>query len=313
MNVSMQDAYNLGWKIGAVINGTASRAILKTYQSERRRVAQDLIAFDHRFSRLFSGRPAKDAADEAGISMAEFKEAFQKGNMFASGLAVDYGASILTAKSGDSAEQGDGSDVASRVDDTRRIVGKQELAKNIKLGMRFPSYQVLNQSDARPWPFAQFLKSDGRFRIIVFAGNLDDEAQWRRIEKLGEALSTSDSFVYRFTPSHKKIDSVFDILTIHSGKRTNIELLDLPEVFHPFDERTGWDYEKVYVDDISYHEGHGEAYGNYGVDPERGCLVIARPDQHVGWIGDLEDVGDVDRYFSAFLVPQKQENHLIYA
>ena len=86
MNVSMQDTYNLGWKIGAVINGYCDRAVLKTYQSERRRVAQDLIDFDHRFSRLFSGRPAKDVMDEEGISMAEFKDAFEKGNMFASGI-----------------------------------------------------------------------------------------------------------------------------------------------------------------------------------------------------------------------------------
>lgn len=86
MNVSMQDTYNLGWKLGAVINGTADRAILKTYQSERRRIAKDLIDFDHRFSRLFSGRPAKDVMDEEGISMVDFKEAFEKGNMFASGI-----------------------------------------------------------------------------------------------------------------------------------------------------------------------------------------------------------------------------------
>lgn len=79
MNVSMQDTYNLGWKIGAVVNGSCDRMILKTYQSERRRVAQDLIDFDHRFSRLFSGRPAKDVMDEEGISMADFKVAFEKG------------------------------------------------------------------------------------------------------------------------------------------------------------------------------------------------------------------------------------------
>lgn len=50
----MQDAYNLGWKISAVVNGYTDRSLLKTYQSERRRVAQDLIDFDHRFLRLFS-------------------------------------------------------------------------------------------------------------------------------------------------------------------------------------------------------------------------------------------------------------------
>jgi phenol 2-monooxygenase len=101
MNVSMQDgtfssnvicnlliaaAYNLGWKVASVVKGVSDRSILKTYQSERRRIAQDLIAFDHKFSRLFSGRPASDVADEEGISMEAFKEAFEKGNMFASGI-----------------------------------------------------------------------------------------------------------------------------------------------------------------------------------------------------------------------------------
>ena len=44
--------------------------------------------------------------DEAGISMDEFKDAFVKGNMFASGVAVDYGASVIVAKEGDAQEQG---------------------------------------------------------------------------------------------------------------------------------------------------------------------------------------------------------------
>jgi phenol 2-monooxygenase len=61
---------------------------LKTYQSERRRIAQDLIAFDHKFSRLFSGRPAKDVMDEEGISMKDFRNAFEKGNLFASGIGM---------------------------------------------------------------------------------------------------------------------------------------------------------------------------------------------------------------------------------
>lgn len=69
-----------------MVKGISDRSILKTYQSERRRIAQDLIGFDHKFSRLFSGRPAKDVMDEEGISMDAFKEAFQKGNMFASGI-----------------------------------------------------------------------------------------------------------------------------------------------------------------------------------------------------------------------------------
>lgn len=69
-----------------MIKGYSEGSILKTYESERRQIARDLIAFDHRFSRLFSGRPAKDIMDEEGVSMEEFQRAFEKGNEFASGI-----------------------------------------------------------------------------------------------------------------------------------------------------------------------------------------------------------------------------------
>ncbi|PBP28802.1 Phenol 2-monooxygenase, partial [Diplocarpon rosae] len=300
MNVSMQDTFNLGWKIAAVVNGTASRSILKTYQSERRRIAQDLIAFDHKFSRLFSGRPAKDVMDEAGISMEEFKDAFVKGNLFASGVAVDYGASVIVAKEGDAQEQGDGSDVG--IETGKGVVSKQALATNVKVGMRMPSFQVLNQADARPWQFQQMLKSDGRWRIVVFAGDVSDAKQMERVANLGKALDGPGSFIRRFTPAGKKIDSLFDILTIHCAKRTETELHNFPDIFHPFDEREGWDYWKVFVDDESYHEGFGNAYKQYGVGKKEGCTMVLRPDQYVAWIGDMEDVSSMDRYFSAFMV-----------
>ena len=276
MNVSMQDTYNLGWKISLVVKGLAKRSILKTYQSERRRLAQDLIEFDHKISRLYSGRPAKDAADEAGISMAEFKEVFKKSVLFTTGLAVDYGASMLIAKAGDAPQQGDGSDVHP---DSDQVVAKQELATNIEVGKRIPSFQVLSQADARPWQLADWLKSDGRFRVIVFAGNLKDEKQWQRVQAFAEALENPRSFLQRFTPPDKPAYSVIDLLVIHSAPRTEIELLDLPDIFHPFDDKTGYDYDKVFVDDESYHDGHGQAYKNYGVDKEVGRVVIIRPDQ----------------------------------
>jgi hypothetical protein len=74
--------------------------------------------------------------------------------------------------------------------------------------------------------------------------------------------------------------------------------------FHLFSEEDCWDYWKVFVDDMSYHEGHGRAYENYRIDPGTGCMIIIRPDQHVSWIGEMEDVDDMARFFSAFMVPQ---------
>jgi hypothetical protein len=296
MNVSMQDAYNLGWKIGLVVKGIAQPSILKTYQSERRRIAQDLIAFDHKFSRLFSGRPAKDVMDEEGVNMEDFKQAFLKGNMFASGLSVEYGTSMLVAKPGSAVDEGDGTDVSSNQE--KKVVGKQELATNVKLGMRFPSYQVLNQSDARPWEFQQKLKSDGRFRLVVFAGRVLESAQQDRLRAFCKKLTESEFLA-------KHLHANIDILTVHASPRTETELLrDLPDVLHPFDEKRGWDYDAVYVDDESYHHGHGDAYKGYGVDREKGCVVVMRPDQYVGLIDTLDEEGfkAVEAYFKGIFV-----------
>lgn len=81
MNVSMQDTYNLGWKLGLVCKKILQRHVLSTYELERKQIAQQLIAFDHKFSRLFSGRPKKDIMDETGISTEEFAEAFRMSHM----------------------------------------------------------------------------------------------------------------------------------------------------------------------------------------------------------------------------------------
>jgi phenol 2-monooxygenase (NADPH) len=280
MNVSMQDTFNLGWKIALVLKGVAKPEILSTYASERRQVAQDLIDFDHRFSRLFSGRPAKDVMDAEGVSMEEFKDAFLKGNLFASGLSVKYGASELVAN------------------DTPN----QSLATGLPIGMRFNSFKVLNQADARPWHLQERLKADGRFRVVLFAGNILEASQRTRVNRFCERLDAEDSFLWRGKSPDAPIDSVVEILTIHSSKRTDTELLrDFPQVLHPFDQSTGWNYDKVFVDDESYHEGFGDAYQNYGVDNERGCVVVVRPDQYVAWIGDVDDFDGLQKYFEGCL------------
>ncbi|KAI4214688.1 MAG: hypothetical protein LQ351_002761 [Letrouitia transgressa] len=303
MNVSMQDAFNLGWKIALVIKGLAKRSVLKTYQSERRRVAQDLIALDHQLSRIYSRSLRDDINYRSSIS--ELKEAIEMSKMFASGISVEYGASILTTKPESwKEEEGDGTGVGSKGIPTRMLIGRQDLAENIKIGMRFPSFQILNQSDARPWQFCHFLKSDGRFRIVVFAGNLKNNSQWQRVQELAQKFANVHSFLRQFTPPAAPLDSVIEIFTIHSAPRREVELLDLHDIYHTYDGKRGWEYDKVFVDDESYHEGHGHAYEHYGVDKERGCVIILRPDQHVGWIGELEDIQGMDQYFSEILIPQ---------
>jgi len=47
LNTSVQDAYNLGWKLAAMLNG-APREVLATYEAERRPVAADVLGLSTR-------------------------------------------------------------------------------------------------------------------------------------------------------------------------------------------------------------------------------------------------------------------------
>lgn len=223
---------------------------------------------------------------------------------FASGLSVNYGKSLLIAKEGSASEQGDGTEVSSS---TIGAKSNQSLASNIPLGMRIPSFKVLNQSDGRPWHLQELLPSNGRWRILVFTGEiLHNEAQRQRIKILGEKLSSSDSFIRKYTPDTGSFDGVIECLAVHASPRKDATIFDFPTVFRPFTQSEGWDYNKIYVDDESYHEGHGEAYKNYVVDKEKGCAVILRPDQYVSWVGEVDDYEEMSRFFEGFMKEQRR-------
>ncbi|MBL0885181.1 FAD-dependent monooxygenase [Myceligenerans indicum] len=47
LNLGVGDAVNLGWKLAAVIAGTAPESLLDSYEAERHRVAERVVAFTH--------------------------------------------------------------------------------------------------------------------------------------------------------------------------------------------------------------------------------------------------------------------------
>jgi phenol 2-monooxygenase (NADPH) len=212
---------------------------------------------------------------------------------------------MIVAKSGDSTEQGDGMDV-SHQNKAMQVISNQTLASQIEVGKRMPSVKVLNQSDARPSHFQELLKSNGRWRVVIFAGNIENPSQQSRITKLGQQLAGPESFLKRFTPSEARYDSVFELLTVHSAPRVSATIFDFPEVFRPYDEVDGYDYWKIFVDDKSYHEGDGELYKTFGINAEEGCALIIRPDQYVSYVGSMDAYEDMDRFFNGFMIPQKK-------
>jgi phenol 2-monooxygenase (NADPH) len=57
------------------------------------------------------------------------------------------------------------------------------------------------------------------------------------------------------------------------------------------------DLSKVYVDDESYNNGHGHAYATFGIDPDKGAMVIVRPDQYVSLVISLGEYDIVQKFF----------------
>lgn len=275
MNVSMQDSYNLGWKLGSVITGMSPRSLLKTYEIERRAVALQLLRIDEEIARYYS-KP-QDGADGAQDGSSDFAVMRKRMGRFLAGVGVTYSHDALIATNCDS-----------------------QLASNVTIGARIPSCQILSQSEAKPLQLHDLLKSTGEWRILIFPGNIKDITQKNALATFSAKLENS-SFIRRCThPSPTRRPSL-DILLVHNAPRKEVDLLDdFNEIFHPWDERRGWDYYKVYANDRPYHHVFEDVYEHLGIG-QSGCLIICRPDQHVGYIGSLEDFKQVEQYLSNIL------------
>jgi phenol 2-monooxygenase len=141
MNVSMADAWNLGWKLAAVLRGTARPELLHTYTAERQAVARELIDFDREFSKLFRGQRA-----DAEVDPERFQAYFAAQGRFTAGVATRYAPSLITAET-----------------------AFQHLAEGFPVGMRFHSAPVVRLADAKPVQLGHAARADGAWRLYVFA------------------------------------------------------------------------------------------------------------------------------------------------
>ena len=83
MNFSMQDTFNLGWKLASVLRGQAAPELLHSYSAERQTVAQELIDFDRTWAKMFSDRPSEGGeGGEGGVDPKAFEQYFVKQGRF---------------------------------------------------------------------------------------------------------------------------------------------------------------------------------------------------------------------------------------
>jgi phenol 2-monooxygenase len=153
MNVSMQDGWNIGWKLGHVLDGRAPASLLATYSAERQVIAQNLIDFDREWSTIMATRP-EDLPEPSYL-----EEFYQRTIEFPAGFMTQYPPSMIIGES-----------------------THQELASGFPIGKRFHSAPVIRVCDATPQHLGHLARADGRWRIYVFGDadglELPGPAEW---------------------------------------------------------------------------------------------------------------------------------------
>ncbi|MBF6348691.1 MULTISPECIES: FAD-binding monooxygenase [Nocardia] len=268
MNVSMQDGWNIAWKLGHVLDGRAPERILDTYSAERQVIAQNLIDFDREWSTLMATRP------EEMDDPAQLEEFYVKTAEFPAGFMTEYTPSMLVAAN-----------------------SRQELATGFPVGKRFKSNMVTRVCDANPKQLGHHATADGRWRIYVFADAPAAGAPSRTTELAEWLVTAPSSPLLAHTPEGADLDAWFDVKVIYQQPHAEVDLSKVPTVFLP---KVGpfqlTDYEKVYAT-----EPADDIFTARGISRD-GAVVVVRPDQYVAHILPLDATADLADFFAGIFV-----------
>jgi phenol 2-monooxygenase len=279
MNTSIADAYNLGWKLAAVLRGECSPRILDTYSAERRELAKELIDFDRAFAQMFSAPPADPSNPAAGgVDPAEFQQYFVKQGRFTAGTAVHYRPSLITAEP-----------------------TYERLATGFEIGMRFHSAPVVRYADAKRVHLGHTIKADGRWRVFAFAEADDLSSSRSRLRVLCDFLAaSSDSPIRKYTTEGRDVDSVIDVRAILQQSHRELDAKLIPPFLVPHKGRYGLkDYEKVFCPDLKSGD---DIFDLRGIDRAAGALVVVRPDQYVANVLPLDGISELAAFFDKFMI-----------
>jgi phenol 2-monooxygenase len=271
MNVSMQDGFNLGWKLAHVLDGRSPESLLGTYSAERQVIAKNLIDFDKQWSSLMAAKP-EDLDDPS-----ELEDFYTRTAEFPAGFMTQYPPSMLIGEA-----------------------THQALAIGFPVGKRFKSAPVVRVADANHVQLGHHHRADGRWRVYAFAdaaapGEVSALADW------AEWLQTApDSPLVVHTPPGSDIDSVFDVKVVYQQAHTGIDVGRVPEAFLPRVGPYGLiDYEKLYAADPAQ-----DIFGLRGID-RGGAVVVVRPDQYVANVLPLTATEELAAFFRPILFASK--------
>ena len=313
MNTAFLDAQNLAWKIHHVETGFADRSILKSYEKERRQIAESLLNFDASYAKLFSQRQpsAGEVVSASKLTSTEahadneFIQMFKASCEFTSGYGVTYDANVFNWSEAHPAQH-------------HLFLTEDKGSTRLRTGRILTPATVTRVSDANPVHLEQQIPLNGAFRIYVFAGKYtttrnavaDFAYNLRKPSSFFSQHLRCDIDEVDFHERHKPHSHFFTLATIFNANRPDVEIREmLPELLARY-----WDH--VYADDIwdkRVPNAKAAAHAKMGLSEDEGGVVVVRPDGYVGCVVKLvHGSGTVDAlngYFSTFCAKPLGKNN----
>jgi len=123
------------------------------------------------------------------------------------------------------------------------------------------------------------------------------------INSHGFLADDATSPVKRHTPEGAGIDAVIDLRAVFQSYHRDVAVDGLHPLLTPQKGSLGLrDYEKVFCPDF---KSGTDIFDARGIDRDRGCMVVVRPDQHVAHILPLDGTAALERFFAGFMLAPK--------
>ncbi|HEY9357240.1 MAG TPA: FAD-binding monooxygenase, partial [Arthrobacter sp.] len=271
MNVSMQDGFNLGWKLGHVLEGRSPESLLATYSAERQVVAKNLIDFDKEWSTLMAKKP------EEFEDPTELENFYVSTAEFPAGFMTQYAPSMVVAEP-----------------------THQDLATGFPVGKRFKSAPVVRVCDTNPMHLGHHATADGRWRIYVFADTASpgtkEAGAASATADFAEWIANSPDSPLAATPSGADRDAWFDVKVIYQQAHTDIDINAVPAVFKP----TVGPFRLTYLEKVFGTDPKADIFEQRGLD-RGGVVVVVRPDQYVANVLPLTATAELGAFFAPLL------------
>jgi hypothetical protein len=183
MNTGMQDAYNLGWKLGLVVTGRSPSSLLDSYHPERHQAGRDMLCLSDHLHRIALREEAHLSLPESvrqrlATVLASQEVMQQRMRRAVAELNIGYRRSPIVAEHHHFLPRPDG----ARAD----VLGWHDFGAGPPAGHRAVDARLMLHPGREPVRFFQRLRGTAH-HVVLFAGAHATAQTHRRLQAIAEA------------------------------------------------------------------------------------------------------------------------------